>query len=484
MSGGHGSGAKQCGLTELLVFIAAIISGTGSSITSKVLLDLKSEGLTGEVEKFSFPLFQTFGMFAGMTVALIMHYIVSTFHIPFPGYKHPTKKITTSDNKSLSNTESQSLVNKNNNSNDDEEEAEVLPMWMYFFLIIPSVFDLIATTLCMFGLRYVNVSIYQMLRGSGIVFVAILKQTILKHTLKKFMWVGVFWNVVSVFLVGGAAMLAASQSTDSDSESSPLAGVILICCGAFVQSLQFVFEEKVMTEMEIPAPPLLLIGMEGLWGSIICLFVLYPIAYITPGDDHGCYENPFNTIEMLKNSFTIQWVFFVYFFSVFLYNFFAILVTLMMNSVWHAILDNFRPMTVWGVDMYIYYAITMSLGEPWTPYSFVQLVGMVVLLYGTAIYNAPNAGSILLKGEWYSFGLDLTKEYDEIQDEMETQQLDQPSAMPSPYMATMSPFMVTPGGTHRTPGGRVKPPKRYEAVPADEYSAVQLTRRDRGGSFA
>ena len=78
---------------------------------------------------------------------------------------------------------------------------------------------------------------------------------------------------------------------------------------------------------------------------------------------------------MLKNSFTIQWVFFVYFFSVFLYNFFAILVTLMMNSVWHAILDNFRPMTVWGVDMYIYYAITMSLGEPWTPYSFVQLVG-------------------------------------------------------------------------------------------------------------
>ena len=57
MSGGSGGGARQCGLTELLVFIAAIISGTGSSITSKVLLDLKSEGLTGEVEKFSFPLF-------------------------------------------------------------------------------------------------------------------------------------------------------------------------------------------------------------------------------------------------------------------------------------------------------------------------------------------------------------------------------------------------------------------------------------------
>ena len=88
MSGGHGSGARQCGLTELLVFIAAIISGTGSSITSKVLLDLKSEGLTGEVEKFSFPLFQTFGMFAGMTVALIMHYIVQTKMSGFPAKPH------------------------------------------------------------------------------------------------------------------------------------------------------------------------------------------------------------------------------------------------------------------------------------------------------------------------------------------------------------------------------------------------------------
>ena len=46
--------------------------------------------------------------------------------------------------------------------------------------------------------------------------------------------------------------------------------------GAFVQSVQFVFEEHVM-KMDVPAPPLLLIGMEGFWGTVLSIAVMYPI---------------------------------------------------------------------------------------------------------------------------------------------------------------------------------------------------------------
>jgi hypothetical protein len=35
--------------------------------------------------------------------------------------------------------------------------------------------------------------------------------------------------------------------------------------GTLVQSMQFVFEEKVMVNDEIKVPPLLLFGMEGVW---------------------------------------------------------------------------------------------------------------------------------------------------------------------------------------------------------------------------
>ena len=176
--------------------------------------------------------------------------------------------------------------------------------------------------------------------------------------------------------------------------------------------------------MDIPAPPLLLIGMEGFWGTVFCLLVVYPLVYYLPGDDHGSYEDPWNTWYMICNNTTIQIAFGVYFFSIFFYNFFAVLVTFLLNSVWHAILDNFRPITVWMADLVIFYCVTQALGEAWTAYSWVQVTGMVVLLYGTAIYNAPNAGSISLKGEWFSFGFNFSEEYKDIQEEEAAQQVD------------------------------------------------------------
>lgn len=102
--------------------------------------------------------------------------------------------------------------------------------------------------------------------------------------------------------------------------------------------------------------------------------------------------------------------------AVFCYNLFAVLVTFRMSSIWHSILDNYRPMTVWITDLFIYYVCTGgSFGEAWTSVSYIQLLGMGVLIYGTAIYNAPDPGSIRLHGQWYSFGIDLSEEYREIQ---------------------------------------------------------------------
>merc|ERR1719506_1833026 len=147
----------------------------------------------------------------------------------------------------------------------------------------------------------------------------------------------------------------------------PLVGVGLILGGAFVQSLQYAFEEKVMSA-DVGAPPLLVIGMEGLWGFFICTFVLYPFLYAMG------IEDPFDTWEMFKNSTDIQFMFLLYFISIFLYNMLAVLVTFMLNSVWHAILDNFRPITVWVVDLVIFYFLSQgTFGEAWVfPGSYVQ----------------------------------------------------------------------------------------------------------------
>jgi drug/metabolite transporter (DMT)-like permease len=283
------------------------------------MMELKGEGITGEIEVFRKPIFQTFGMFVGMVFGLVMHIAVVYFKIPFPGYTHsPAQSVgngNSGKNQGSAPTETDGLLVSQNNT-DETPATQALPLWMYFFLAIPSVFDLGATVLCMMGLQYIDVSIYQLLRGSGIIFVALMKQHVLGDSLFGFQWVGVVWNVVSVILVGGTAIMNEGGSSDDDSEESgqALLGVVLVMAGAVVQAMQFVFEEKVMT-MDIPSPPLLLIGMEGLWGSILCLFVVYPLAYYLPGDDHGSYEDFHNTWHMVTHSSIIQYSFVVYFFG-------------------------------------------------------------------------------------------------------------------------------------------------------------------------
>jgi hypothetical protein len=430
---GGGSATKRCGFAEQIIFVIAIASGTACSICSKVMMQMHGEAIGGNQEIFGKPIFQTFGMFVGMLFGMIMHWAVLIFEIPFPGYEHASS--SSADNK-------KNALNKSRDNNGSNygaiidaaegegdallknkpaaEKATGTPVWMYFFLAIPSIFDLVATVLCMMGLVYLDVSVYILLRGSGIIFIALMKQHVLGDRLYVFQWLGVCWNVVSVILVGMTAILNSSDSTRSVTPAQSLLGVTLVMAGAFVQALQFVFEEKVMN-MDIPAQPLLLVGMEGVWGTVLCLLVVYPIAYLLPGDDHGSYEDPFNTWYMFTHNEPIRWSFVVYFVTIFSYNLFAVLVTYMLNSVWHGILDNFRPVTVWITDLSIFYIFVRGngdFGEPWSKYSWIQVGGMFVLLYGTSIYNAPNPGSLYLKGAWYAFGINLQKEYDELEEEI------------------------------------------------------------------
>jgi len=69
------------------------------------------------------------------------------------------------------------------------------------------------------------------------------------------------------------------------------------------------------------------------------------------------------------------------------------------------------------MDLFIFYYINPTFGEAWTKWGYLQIAGIAVLLYGSAIYNAPNKGSLLLTGQWWAFGIDCSKEYSSIKRE-------------------------------------------------------------------
>ena len=399
------------------------------------------------METFNPPLFQTWLMFLGMSFALPAHYLSEWYRHKKAETDPATAAELAKENKVTART--------------------------YMLLGIPSLFDLLATCLMVFGLLHINASIWMLLRGGGAtraMFSARAKfgarssarnsptpaPRTHRHRLRRdhealcpqgspqavrakeasrtpwrltrtapsptsrssvdyrYMWLGVGGITVAVILVGLSSQIGVDASTDKAAAidaADAVVGVVLTVAGTFVQSVQvmgrqyhdhrhlrlrrhrhlhvhrhlhlhlhrhlhlhlhlhrhrhrhlhlhrhllhltsstippqYTYEEKVMSG-DVSAPPWLLIGVEGVTGTAVCTVLLYPLCWILPGNDHGSFEDPLNTAAKLYNSPTALAFALLFCALVFILNSFSVLVTYMMSSVWHAILDNFRPITIW-----------------------------------------------------------------------------------------------------------------------------------------
>ena len=357
-----------------LVFLAGVLMGTGSTITVKVMYGMEAVGLSGELQRFEKPLLTTWVMFIAMTIALPMHYLVEW-----------------RQHKQAAEYNRLKGAAGGGAAGEEVRAPEPVPWRTLMLLVIPSCFDLLGTGLASIGLLFTTVSVYQLVRCSVIIVTAILKATVLKHRLSTYMWLGILINTVAMVLVSMTSFLPNASgdavAEDAGINRDPRVGILFILMSCLVQGSQYVFEERVMTVDN--APPLIVVGMEGLWGSLLMPIVVFPWAYILPGTDFGgCLENVYDSWVMTRNSGAIQVVLAVFTITVFLYNIFCIYVTFLLSSIWHAILDNFRPVSVWVTDLLLFYVFTSgTFGERWTYGSWIELVGMLLLFLGTAIYN-------------------------------------------------------------------------------------------------
>jgi hypothetical protein len=299
------------GLLELFIFTAALATGTACSILSKVMYNARD----AQGQNFDKPLAQTFAMFSAMLVGLPIHYLIAWLKIPFPGYETWGTDDDEDEEEGFSNieyatkspaavvdidrtppmkshrmaaaTQSHDQVEEGQcllpavpsrtkaaNSSDDDSDYEVyldndrVPIKTYLQLFIPAFFDCTSTALFMVGLLFLDVSVYQLLRGSGIIFVALLREYGLKEHLFKYQWVGLWWNVVSALLVGAKALLDSGGDSETHPDASfeeALLGICFMMAGTLLQAMEFVLEEKFMVADEVKVPPLLFFGMKGFW---------------------------------------------------------------------------------------------------------------------------------------------------------------------------------------------------------------------------
>ena len=130
-----------------------------------------------------------------------------------------------------------------------EEKARELGTTTYFnslWFAIPACFDVMASTLMFAGLTQSGASIYQMMRGTIVLVVAIFSVIFLKRKLYIHHWIGVSLVIIGVTLVG-----IASQVFKEGTTKTSVVGIILLLASQIMGGCLFISEEKLLSKFSV-----------------------------------------------------------------------------------------------------------------------------------------------------------------------------------------------------------------------------------------
>lgn len=378
-----------------------IVTGSINTIANKLQNISFSLG-----EKYNHPYFVTFLMFLGESFCLIIYIF--------------QKKNT---NENLVSNNNSNNVDRNNDYNDIQERENLVeispnqerptshnleinntekPEATPLMLILPALCDFFASTIMTIGLTMLAGSIYQMMRGSSILFTALFSKIFLKNKLYLHHWVSLTIVISGLTLVGAANVIikpkVPAQCSANVEDDSTATGYIFVIIAQIFVAMQFIIEEKFMKNYT--CHPLKAVGWEGVWGSsiyIILLIIFQNIRCPNPVEGQNswttavCTKNDINEYRIEDSIFALRQIggsamllFYSILFviSIAVFNFVGITVTKIASSAARAVIDTIRTVIIWA--FFILPIVGVCFREH---FNYIQLIGFVFLIFGNLIYN-------------------------------------------------------------------------------------------------
>ena len=339
--------------TRISCIPGMLIFGTATVTLQKYVFEVKAAGRGGDIHLFKKPWFQTEAIFVGMLSCLIVYEIMR-------------------------------CMRKSKNTQVDDS----IQHWKhYFYVAAPAMCDLCATCLMNIGLFYLASSVWQMLRGSMVIFSAILSILFLKKRYVGYHWTGILLVTVGLVTVSFSSFM---KDEDESKQATPAQigmSIALVVGAQIIQASQIVIEEYLLKNVKAAAS--LIVGLEGMWGGLVGIGVL-AIVQNTPTSiplvEQMFHEDTIDTFYMLGNSTVLLVLIIFYILAILFYNLFGMMVTQTYSAVYRTIMEAVRTMCIWIVNIIIYF-FDHSHGEKITWASLVELIGFVILLFGNFLFN-------------------------------------------------------------------------------------------------
>ncbi|EES99990.1 Hypothetical protein GSB_22291 [Giardia duodenalis] len=397
---------EKYSVKAIIGIVGMLVFGTGTMVSSKLMLDTSAcpvyydweygrdyePWAHGEcppevVKKFEKPWFQTACMFMAMLVCIIAHAIIEAVSHNKAKKKAANLAIKSAVSDTDKDTETHSLTQPAETA--AKSKYRTWQYWKpYVIIAVPSIFDMIATSVMTMGLVYIDVSVMQMLRGTMVVFATIMNILFLRRRVRLYQWIAIIGTVSACALVGASCILGSMGSTTAKPWNLQIFGCFLVVISQLIQSGQIVAEDFLLSDVD--AAPLQVVGMEGFWGLIITVFIVSPLLmWGVSGEDHGANEDFVDTFYMIADNPLILVFVVIYFISILFLNWAGMTVTAETSSVVRTIFEAIRTAAIWVTDLLIYYLFAPNsvYGESWTTYSWMQLAGFLLLIYSSQVYN-------------------------------------------------------------------------------------------------
>ena len=262
-------------------------------------------------------------------------------------------------------------------------------------------------SLAFYSLKFTSPSSYAILKGTVIIFTAIDSRLFLNHHMPWKKWISLAIVFAGLVIVGMADVLEPANSITLERNSTQtmsveahncscfnrikdlgflsneVIGDVLVVAAQIFLSMQFVYEEKVLSSYDIQ--PLQIAGWEGFYGIMAMFFVILPLNIIDTGscrwsnsptppwtvDDamDGIIQITNNKILLASLCFSVV--------LEALYNYAAISVTNEFSATTRMVLESFRALLVW--------LVSLCLG--WQHFKYLQLIGFCITTFAIFSYN-------------------------------------------------------------------------------------------------
>jgi len=249
-------------------------------------------------------------------------------------------------------------------------------------MLIPSLLEFMGQTMFLLGVMKIPMSLSLTLKGARVVFSALLLVVFLKRKLYAFHWTAIALTVIGICVSSLKEIISPSHTKETDT-TSVLIGIALVLGGEFIRSARTVLEEKLMKKLRYDA--LLVVGLQGLFALILAVPALFVVNAIKTSK--GSLEdisqtwtqftsNPIVWGIALSTPLTVPSLFIA-----------GAYVTKLMSSVHNALTTIITNSIVWMLGI-IVHLIDTSRGEKLIPLSSVQVVGFIIVLFSSMMYDS------------------------------------------------------------------------------------------------